>query len=341
MQHHPDRSNDPKSKATFLAVTAAYEVIGDKNRRKEYDDRLAIEATIKDRRSQFGGSSDRAYRTPSARVAEIRLDINRLNTLYSRGNYPEAEKLARSIIDRDRRQPVAYAVLGNLARISGNQGEAIRMYGYALQFDPRNQVYQRCYDELVNIQVPATRPAAAPRRQTAKVATRHNSMSGPIFGIGLVLLACMYVYFSKEDPINKDLKFISTWTLGLVAMLFFSGVVMGACMALDGLLDSYASMAKTAIGKLSPTAALALIAIANFWAAVVMYLLVGLKWKTFNVTTSRLIASVVAGTSLLAMASEMSERISGVEVFTWGGNLVYLGALSGWVVTDALRGASG
>ena len=32
-----------------------------------------------------------------------------------------------------------------------------------------------------------------------------------------------------------------------------------------------------------------------------------------------------------------NESIDGVEVAVWGGNLVYLGALSGWTVADSFR----
>jgi len=334
--HHPDRSNDLKSKALFLEATAAYDVIGDPAKRREYDSRLAIEGRMPHKSS--GGS--RPYSTPSARAAEIRLDINRLNALYSRGNYAEAENVARSVIERDRRQSVAYAILGNIARIKGNRAEAIKMYGYALQFDPKNPVYQARYDELVDLKVPVAKQTAG------KVAVRtashkSNQVTGPFFGIGIILLACVYLVYAHEDPMLPDIGFISTWTIGLVAMLFFSGVVLGACLSLDGLLGTYLRTSKTAFGRIPPAVALATIALANFWAAVLMYILIGLKWRAFSLSTSRLIACVVAGTCILAIAAEASERISGIQVIAWGGNLMYIGALSGWMVTDALRGGNG
>ncbi|MFI5386841.1 MAG: DnaJ domain-containing protein [Fimbriimonadales bacterium] len=333
--HHPDRSTNPKSKSIFLSATEAYEVLGDKDRRREYDSRLTLDAQLRQQAERRAASGPQSA---SARIAEVKLDVNRLNTLYSRGNFPEAEKLARTIIQRDRRQPVAYAVLGNLARMSGDRKEAIKMYSFALQFDPRNPVYQRRYEELVEGRAAV---AKTPTRSTVRKAeSKQNQMFGPMFGLGLILLACVYIVFAHEQAVMPWIKYISTWTVGLIGMSFLSGVVLGSCMALDGLLENYSSMGTSGLGRISPTVALATIAVVSFWAAVVMYVVIGLRWRAFNNSTSRLIASVVAGTCLLAFASEASGTISGLQVFLWGGNLVYIGALCGWMVTDALRGAN-
>lgn len=337
LQHHPDRSDDPKSKALFLTATAAYEVLSDKERRKEYDGRLAVESKLQGQPSpdtQRGTGS----KPTSARLAEIKLDINRLNALYSRGNFVEAEKLARSILDQDRRQPVAYAVLGDLARMRGDKKEAVKMYSQAMHFDPRNPVYERRFDEVVDTQAAVARIVTQTTVRKVE-SSKPAPISGALFGLGLILLACMYVMSANEQAVMPWLRFISTWTTGLIVMLFLSGVVLGTCMALDGMLENYSSAGTTPLSRISPTVALASVAFVSFWAAVALYLVIGMKWRLFNNSTSRVIAGVVAGVSLLALASEASGTISGLQVFLWGGNLLYLGALCGWMVTDALRGA--
>jgi hypothetical protein len=165
-------------------------------------------------------------------------------------------------------------------------------------------------------------------------------MIAPLFGLGLVLIACVYVVFAKESPAFPSLKLISTWTLGLVAMLFFSGVALGSCMALDGLLSNVRSMGSTAMGRVSPAVALATIAVVSYWGAVAMYVAIAANWKKFDLATSRIMTSVAAGTALIAMAAEATNSISGMQVLLWGGNVVYLGSLCGWLVTDALRSAN-
>ncbi|HWA83541.1 MAG TPA: DnaJ domain-containing protein [Fimbriimonadaceae bacterium] len=340
LQHHPDRSSDPKSKSLFLAASEAYQVLGDRDRRKEYDSRLAIEKKLGERKGtvrQKASPAPRQQPTPSARLAEIKLDVNRLNTLFSRGNFVEAEILARSVLEKDARQPVPYAVLGDLARMSGNKKEAIRMYALALQYDPRNPAYQRRYDDLVEQPIAVVQ---SPTRAPSRSEPRQNSMFAPLFGLGLVLIACIYVIFSRENPIVPHIPFISTWTFGLIAMLFLSGAILGSCMSLDNLLDSVHSMGTTALGKMSPTVALATIAAVSFWAATAMYVVIGLIRQSFNLTTSRVIACVVAGTCLLSIAGEATGQISGVQVFVWGGNVVYIGVLCGWIVADALKTAN-
>ncbi|HVT13321.1 MAG TPA: DnaJ domain-containing protein [Fimbriimonadaceae bacterium] len=340
LQHHPDRSSDPKSKAVFLAASEAYQVLGDLDRRKEYDGRLAIEKKLGERRGnarQKASPPPRPQPTPSARLAEIKLDVNRLNTLFSRSNYVEAEILARSVLEKDSRQPVPYAVLGDIARMSGNKKEAIRMYALALQFDPRNPAYQRRYDDLVDQPIVVVPSSGRPQ---VKPEARPNTMFAPLFGLGLVLIACIYVIFSHEAPIVPRISFISTWTFGLIAMLFLSGAILGSCMSLDNLLDSVHSMGTTALGKMSPTVALATIAAVSFWAATAMYIVIGLVGRSFNLTTSRVIACVVAGTCLLSIAGEATGSISGIQIFIWGGNVVYIGVLCGWIVADALKTAN-
>ncbi len=330
MEHHPDRSSSAGSKVTFHAASEAYEVLGDPDRRREYDNRLRVEAQQKLQKPQPKPSPRPAAEnrpTPSARMVAIKDEITKLSNLFSRGKYGDAELLAKDVLRRDPRQAVPYAVLGDLARLKGDRNQALKMYAYAAQFEPRNPVFQRRYEELLGA------AQVLPNKQGEQA----PQMFAHFFGLGLILIACIYVVLARESPLMPSFKLISTWTLGTVGMLFFTGVVMGSCLALDGLLDSFSSMSTNALGRMSPTLALASIAIVNFWAAVGMYALLGWRRQAFNYSTSRVLAIVAAGTCLLALAAEASGEVSGFQVVLWGGNLVYMGTLCGWMVTDALR----
>jgi tetratricopeptide (TPR) repeat protein len=313
-------------------------VLSNQERRGQYDESLVFEKQMKKQRAERAAAAPRQQPTASARLAELKLDLNRLNTLFSRGNYYEAEKLAKSVLSRDQRQPVPYAVLGDLARMAGDKKEAGRLYALAIQYDPRNPAYRQRYDDLVEWAAPAPRPAGRPvdRREEVK----QGQMYAPLFGLGIILIACMYIIFARETPMARNVSLISTWTVGLIVMLFLSGVVLGSSMAVDNLLESFQSMGRNLQGRSSPAVALATIAIVSFWAAAAIYVLFGLTRKAFNNTTSRLIACVIAGTALLALASEATGTISGFQVFVWGGNIVYVGAICGWMVTDALKSST-
>jgi hypothetical protein len=205
------------------------------------------------------------------------------------------------------------------------------LYALAIQFDPKNPLYQRRYDDLVE---PAA--AVAVPRPIQKEEVKTAPSFAPLFGLGLVMLAGVYVVFSPEKAMLPGLGLIGTWTVGLVAMLFFSGVVLGAALSLDGLLGRFAG-SRAPGGSVPAPLALATVAIVSFWAAAAMYFCFASLRRAFSISTSRLMASVLAGTCILALAAEASGHISGLEVALWGGNLIYVGALCGWMVADAVR----
>jgi curved DNA-binding protein CbpA len=340
LKHHPDRSSDPKSGEIFLAATEAYKVLGDAEARKRYDAQIALERRLREKRmdqpppsaANFGWpSSGETRATASSKRAEIREEVVTLSHLFSRGRYSDAEVLAQSIIQRDPRQAVPYAILGDIARMRGNRGEALKLYAYAAQFDPRNPTYQRRYEDLLNTPV---RSVASFVRDKSEL--KPHYFAGYV-GIGLVFVACAYLVLAKERPLFPSLGLISTWTVGLIVMLFFMGVTVGACLSIESLIDSFGAITTNSVGKRNPTAALATLAVVNFWLAVFSYVLLGVARQSFNFSTTRVVAASASATCLAALSCEFAGRISGIQVLLWGGNFVYLGALCGWLVSDALR----
>src|SRR5262245_45483425 len=84
--HHPDRSPDTASREIFIKVTEAYEVIGDPDRRKDYDRVLALEAQ---RREQIK-TTMRQQATPKPKAAPkktetVAIELTKLVQLFSRG----------------------------------------------------------------------------------------------------------------------------------------------------------------------------------------------------------------------------------------------------------------
>jgi hypothetical protein len=80
--------------------------------------------------------------------------------------------------------------------------------------------------------------------------------------------------------------------------------------------------------------ALASVAVVNFWLAALLYVALGLSQGAFNRSTSRLVGAVGAATLFLSLAAAVSDPISGWQVLLWAGNLVYVGAVCGWMVAD-------
>ncbi len=127
-------------------------------------------------------------------------------------------------------------------------------------------------------------------------------------------------------------------------MLFINGVAAGVSLCLGGLLDRFSSVSTTSLGKISPAMALGTVAIVNFWAAALLYVLLGLSQKAFNFSTTRLVGAVAGIVCLAAIAAQWSWHgtrpgLDWFQVLAWGGNLAYIGAICGWLVSDSFKRA--
>ena len=340
LRHHPDRNPDPASTRLFMVATAAYEVLNDPQARRRYDEGLQNEA----RRATEREAEARKHRDADARIRAARAAstapgpqptappgtpiptrLARLSMLFSRGLYAEAEKLADEIVALDPRQPLPYAIRGDLARQRGRLDEAARQYSLAIQMDPRNPTYVKRYEEVLE---------RAQVRTDAKGGVHLDAddrRGVSLLVLGLLLALCaLYLLWSPEKA-NPAFG----WTVGLVAVLILGGVSAGACLAMGGLLDRLDANAE---GRLSPALALGLVALVCFPAAMALYGLLGLVQRGFSLTTTRLFLVVAALVATFALASHFgSGQTPIVSPLLWGGNLAYLGALGGWAVADSLR----
>jgi tetratricopeptide (TPR) repeat protein len=322
---HPDRSSAPDAAERFTRLTQAYEVLRDPQARRQYDEDLSRE----EYRPQPQVKPQPQPRAKPNKVAAARRattpETARLAALFSRGKLDEAEALAERIIDNFPREALPYAILGDIARARGQMAKASKLYAYAVQMDPRNHAYQHRYEQLL-LSMGVT-----------QVEAPSNPLGASVSAFVIALIACLYLVVAKEKPAFKDLPFISTWTVGCFVMLFLTGVATGVSLSLGRMLDRFSAVSVTALGKLSPTVALASVAIVNFWAAVVLYVALGVSQQSFNYSATRLIGASVAGLLVLTMGASLSPSIHPAQVFLWGGNVLYLGSVSGWMVGDALR----
>ncbi len=340
LQHHPDRSQDPNSKTVFLRAKEANEVLSDPDAKRRYDEQLELVArrareeaerkaeALKREAVKVRLEEERKHIPSGATVAE---EIVRLQTLYGSGRHSEAEKLAHSILQVDPRQAIPYAVLADILRARGYVNEAGKMYAYAAQMDPRNPIYQRRYEALLkNSRIVNT-------HGDMRMESEDKRILAPMVGGGFALAAGLFVALSPERAVMGKFPFISTWTSGLLVMMFLTGVAVGAALSVGNLLDRFDSMTNSSSGRASPTAILGLVAIVNFWVSAVLYVLIAVGLRAFNFSTTRLMLGVGAVTLLLTLASVPSTAIQPSQTFLWGGNLVYVGALVGWMAADALR----
>lgn len=329
--HHPDRSSDPASADIFIKVTEAYSVLSNTTRRQEYDRTLAMQA----QREQQTKATIKAPPQPKPKT-EVRktetmaVELTRLVQMFSRGKLVETEEMARALIKKAPREAIPYGILGDILRSRGNLVEASKMYAYAAQFDPRNPNYQRRHEELI--------AASNTSTSTVHIARDRQASPGPpIIAVIIALLGGIYLVLSREIPISSSIPLVSTYTLGLIGILFFAGIATGASLSVGGWLDRYEATTTNALGKRSPTVVLGYVAILNFWAAALLYLFIGLAQRAFNYSTSRVVAAVSLLTILYTVCAFANYAMDALQVLAWGGNFIYAGSLLGWMVADAFR----
>ena len=332
--HHPDRSKDPKSQAVLAAAMSAYEVLSDPDRKIAYDSTLDFESAREKVRSAPPKPTAAPPRKPTAPAAkpkpsvtpDNKQDLARLSRLVSTNRYVQAEVLAREILRRSPKEAAAFGILGDIARSRGNFDSAINYFARAVQADPRNAVYQQRYEQLLNTE------------HKRVVATTNAPQYGMLLLAGLVcVFATVYVALSKETSAFHSISLISSWGLGTAAMLFICGATVGAGLSWAGMIDRLSAVSLNSMGKASPIIGLGLIAVVSFWAAALIYIIVALVQNMFNFSLSRVFFAVAVVVLMVGFGSTFTSTLVVSQVLMWGGNLSFIGAISGWIVADSLR----
>lgn len=335
-----------------MDAKAAYDVLSDQGARLRYDETLERTTRTAQRAKQAhqaatqtapppGSNGSDAGATPRSNPnwkppsrqdpARIAVNVQRLTNLFARGRHAEAESLARDLVQDAPRNPVVYAVLGDLARLKGDLNEAAKMYAYAAQFDPHNAVYQRRYEELLS-----SGRIVEGRNMRMQIQHEDRRVMSMMVGAAVVIACGLYITMSHEHSAFPRVPAISTWTSGLVIALFVSGLGMGITLSRGYMVDRFSSLATTATGKAGPIIPLSIVALANFWVAFLLYLVLGTFQRAFTYSATRLFASVTGALCTLAIASAVVD-IEPLQVLLWGGNVAYPGALIGWLLADSFR----
>jgi len=331
-QHHPDQSRDPRSAAIFLEVQAAYEVLGDEPRRRDYDAILKrrTASPAAPRPDSSRNSAARANPTESSPpprgrpTAEptaapsgpppVAAEIMRLSKIFGQGRQAEAIDLARAIIERDPRQPLPYAVLGDIARGRGDINQAAKWYAYAAQFDPRNETYQRRYEELLlGSQVVTTR-------------TGHTMVANPQSTSALVtaIFLALILAVGSMFPHGPEAEAI------IAILAFLAGTFLGGALAVGWWIDRLSA-------TLRGHGIFMLLALANMGASLGFYLLFSLATKGFNRSLSGWFGVVIPAWILFALLALAGGGVSSLIVLTLIPSAIALGGLCGWAIGDALR----
>ncbi|MBC8103958.1 MAG: DnaJ domain-containing protein [Cytophagales bacterium] len=169
---------------------------------------------------------------------------------------------------------------------------------------------------------------------------------GAVAGYGLAFLTVMYgAFFPGAAPnrfastVSPLFAPVSTWNTTIVVVMALAGLILGWTMTAtlmirrieDELLLTGASPGG---GRFLPLGAvLIVLSVVNFYAAVLLYLIVSFFNEAITPTMLRVFAAVVAVVATLAVFYEPGQG----QVLLFGGNVVFLALLLGWVFGDFFR----
>lgn len=357
-QLHPDVNPSPEAQNEFQKIKEAYEVLSDAKRRGDYDAALnyteliaiqkeeaaAAQARVEFLRQQQEAAKAAKTAAPTASptvpsaaqkaASAYNNESKKLLDLMKQSRYKDAEDLARKLIKQDPRAAIAWAALGDIYRARGDFKSASKHYVYAAQFDPDNLLYESKHQEMEEALI--SRPA----ENKDKVMSEDNPSPLPFVAIGVlsIVLGCWVLLDRSALPIAFGP--ISQWTTALTCSLLIGGVVIGVCLSAGDIVDRFFAAQGSALVKLSPAVVLAGVALLNFWAMSLLYLLTGALQSSFNKSLTRIIVCCALFLVFLSILGAVVSSGLAVQTLIWGGSLVYWGALLGWVTADSLHRSS-
>lgn len=329
LNHHPDKSGSAESKRIFLAATDAYTVLNDPNARREYNQLLAKQDERKREEIAFiEQAAARADAREEIIVQRSKSDLadlqNRLSVAFARGQTAMAERLAIELLQSSIRQPMAHAVLGDIARARGDLNEAAKRYAYAAQFEPGNPVYQRRYEELLNGSMMVS------GRSGEFLGTFAPSRKALAGGATMAILIAISNFFVHSDSVQL------VWTI----LYFAAAASLGIGMSCGRWIERSESVLKSATGSFGVAALLMGVTVLNVWAGALVYSLIAFFQEVRIVVLHLILPGLLVLALLFGLAGAINGSFSfGVGTFVLsapGG----LGFLIGWLLGDALRSSA-
>lgn len=311
-------------------------------------------------RAAPGGTPPRTAAPPgSADTARL---VAEAQAAFVRGKFVEARALCEQVLRRDRRSAAAYEILGDIYRLQGRTDEAINMYTMALQFNPRNHTVMQRLERLSRTGPGSAQQVFFDNRSRPSSARPHRPAHGPapaaperfmeekrplatliggMIGYGLTFLLILYVaLIDKGRPFGANAVFapIADWSWTLITVLLLTGLLLGFTLAATAAvrrIDDELILVGSRTGSLFLPLGLVMITVSvfSFYAAALLYGIVGFLQESFTVSMARVFGVVVAVVLLLTALYDPGRG----QVFLFGGNVVFLALLIGWAIGDFFR----
>lgn len=347
--YHPDVADDKdKANRIFAEISVAYQTLVDPNKRAAYDAALDKEFLDYQNRVQEEYRRKSGYKQTSTGYRQTTRNINyaeeaqkkvaEAESAFIAHQFKTAISAAKEAIKYDRNNPKAYVILGDIYRMQGLDEESISMYTVALQLNPRDMNVQSKLDRVARNRMADQYGYVASDRPSA------YRIMGIVAGWILILGILMYIRYMPGQPISwlrESLPFISTWSTNLVVCILILGFVIGLMLSLDSKVNPideelfFRSIRTT--GTQTPSYPIGVVLLIfnafNFYLASAIYIIIGLMQDCI----SKSIFTVLCAVAGCAIACEIAYTPSTWQVFLFGGNVIFPGALIGWAIGDMFR----
>jgi tetratricopeptide (TPR) repeat protein len=260
---------------------------------------------------------------------------------YGAGQFYLALDACREVRRLDPRNAEAYIIPGDVYRLQGRIDEAISSYTVAVQLDPKNVDVQNKLDRLF-------RQSKYSVPDADEIKNRNASLRLGLNMIVLAIIGGLFLWLNVEpgEPsvwLRDHVEFVSAWNMKFIWIMALASVLVGVLLSVNNAvrdLDDeliFPSVRASGIKKVSYPLGLILLVLSffSFYAAGLVYVLIGWLQESVSISILRVFASVLGLVALGAMAFGQGAG----QVLLFGGNLAFVGILVGWGIGDLFRPA--
>lgn len=282
----------------------------------------------------------------------VPLLLRQAQAAYTRGRFRDAIQLCQAVLAADRRNGAAYNILGDIYRIQGRVDQAIQMYSLAIQVNPRDVAAETKLHRVLAQErsmgrgggTAAERSSSQPPQPSGpRMPAAQRRMTQRMFigsaGFSLSLFFLLILNNLHGPPLDS-FALISQWTVPMLWVMVVDGAIIGAVLSLTGLVRRmdeeliFPSLARGGGGGVPIGLVLFVTGALFFYLAGVIYVLIAVMQDSFSASVLKLLAatlSLVGAIALLAPAEATR------QVLLFGGNIVFIAMLFGWLLGDLFR----
>jgi curved DNA-binding protein CbpA len=277
----------------------------------------------------------------------VPLLLRQARAAYARGRFRDAIQLCQVVLGADRRSTAAYDMLGDIYRVQGRVDQAIEMYSLAIQMDPQDRNLENKLQRLLVQERATARPgptaaeratAGAPEPETARNRLNQRMLVGSA-GFSLALFFLL-ILNNLRAPALEIVPLISQWTAPMLWVMVLDGAIIGAVLSLTGMVRRmdeeliFPSLARGGAGGVPIGLLLFLTGALFFYLAGLLYVIIAAMQDSVSASIVKLIfatLSVVCAVALLVPPEATR------QVLLFGGNVVFVSMMVGWLLGDLFR----